>query len=858
MRYVALTDGETICTLHGDYAEERLIENLSAGALVHIPFVASSQPATAPTWEILRDDWERAAWKRADLNGYPAHVRLHPYIAPWSNAPAEPYVEYTFPSAVQWFPSDVTVFIAATTSDVDDLTSRYLFSIESSGDYLRLYRTWQGGDVRVEWSFGGTTYTLQTSWPGDGWLGVWCHSGGIELFRNGAHVEGLPVTLPAFSRSLDRIYLANRSLGASQTWRAGLSHFIMHSPGFEPLPSHFSAAGVARIVSEFTDDATTTGYQRTPSHRFGRYSADTERHTLRVVVTDDAHAFQRRLVALAEKATRGLVWLERENAEGALEIARVYQVQVRAWDAMGWLREAKNTVAFEVELIRERAWRKADEFIPRVDLVPRASMALFDLPRADERDGPQYDGHRVYMPSGANVANVVKKIVLVGGNPPFDEYAIGDFTFYPQVLGTYQAVDFYVRAPAVGDYPWQALIPGVTVSGGVTVTWQYWDGAAWQSFLAGLPFFVDETENLTKWGAVVGDMLAIPRDDYDGDGTDEYIIRAQFSTSATVTLNAWPRIPSRGEIGVRVDGSEAASVVASWRGVMSSTTAPYYAAGDTHRLLLATRRRARGEKFSAFLSLSGKSDVLPAGALTITPGVNAVIEETLRTYAGARVKWTPATAVVEDEIMRAEIAPAVSAHYDGTFRVIVRGACEGILGNGVALDTLYLDIGDGTTWQRYTPAHDISSNAQGYRAFDFGTIDIPAKRLGTLIFRLVASVASAAEWAWHDIVLVPADEVFVEITSTLRMTGIVFSDPKRHAVIASVFDGYEGVRIYNGAGEAAGSGVLSGALALPPGEHILVALPFSERAPGEYTSADGFIGMLELYLGERARLEGAP
>ena len=295
-----------------------------------------------------------------------------------------------------------------------------------------------------------------------------------------------------------------------------------------------------------------------------------------------------------------------------------------------------------------------------------------------------------------------------------------------------------------------------TVVGGGTGVWEYWTGAAW----AAIATIFDGTVGFTLTG--VHHITFTPPINWastDVHGITTLWVRWRVTVGGAFVPPTqqfrWIYTINNGNtnfLGADIKGSipSLLHLKVHQRGCGELGVGPLIA---PDRLILGTRSINRGVNFSAFINLARYQSLYTGWSTTLTGGAWST---NLNSPCGTVLRWAPGAATGSTSLAFAQIGPANTANYYGTYHAYVRGNLyAGLTGSGSVKISIN---GTSSAWASFNAAVD-------YQLLDLGMITVSSRdvRPGitpglTVMFVFGITTSAAAAMDLYDIILIPVDE----------------------------------------------------------------------------------------------------
>lgn len=345
---------------------------------------------------------------------------------------------------------------------------------------------------------------------------------------------------------------------------------------------------------------------------------------------------------------------------------------------------------------------------------------------------------------------------LLNGNPPYallpPAPAVGDIVYFGCDVTLLNAGPFSnVTLNLIGG------------SAGLTVVWEYWTGV-WAAF--NMLLAIDNTNSFKASGVVTFSFdtmqIAAWIAANPGLGVTGWFVRARVTAWAAGALpiqivehvhsTVWPFFATN---DASIPGDIDAPVLQDILAV----------ADNSSRIFFADRSISRGADFTPYLNLSDTQQ--PANVDAGKFGASTAWAADVRTPSGRILNYAPG-GVVEENICRVAIQPVLANQYLGRYHAFVRGTRINFLDRL----QLQLQVALGSTgnvifttnWINYyssTGANIAVINDMGQLFIELAD---PTYGLDILYIILRAKVSAACSVGLFDIVLLPADEMVVDIS----------------------------------------------------------------------------------------------
>ena len=340
----------------------------------------------------------------------------------------------------------------------------------------------------------------------------------------------------------------------------------------------------------------------------------------------------------------------------------------------------------------------------------------------------------IYIGNKSNKANITHVEIEDGGS----------FTALAHLDETTTSVDLLPTIPAQNDAvyfgcdttvndsgPFCSLVfnlnPGYFDTSTPTLTWQYWNGAAWTALDV-----TDNTNGLqnigvnsvhwvqpSDWAAYAIDPAGAPVTGYWVRLLVDYAATANATPPQQNTTNiysiTWPCVDVDNVHGILPALTEAVVTIKSDRDGVGSLAPDLYA----NRLLCGLRSYDRGPTFNAYLNASLYQ--LPLG-VAVVMGSNTTPVADPRSVTGYRCVFNPTAASVMSTRVTWWLSADVARDYYGTFHAFLRGQQYNGLVGATSVRLVTTTGSGGLSWTSETKTF---TTVNEYQLIDFGRVTLP-------------------------------------------------------------------------------------------------------------------------------------
>lgn len=364
---------------------------------------------------------------------------------------------------------------------------------------------------------------------------------------------------------------------------------------------------------------------------------------------------------------------------------------------------------------------------------------------------------------------------------------------YTDILpATSLPVELYPSVPAVGDIlyagaqtnvtgyeigPFSSLVFDIeTVSSGLTIVWEYWNGAAWTS----LSLTKDNTDSFKTAG--VRTVHWLPSSNWTTtsvDGSTGYWVRAR------ITAVSSPIAPTQANINIfsitqpyaEIDGSGVDGEIPALAQISLHNLAQGSGSYRIDKIFIGFRTFSRGNAFNSFINLSDQQE--PFG-VTITNGLGSFSNSPF-TPTGRILSLTGPSLLTWQTMASVSLSTTIARDYYGAYRVFVR--CKQV--NGVAgqykirLRSIFGSDQQNITTSKEVATKVASSLSSSFELIDLGRLDIPSGihradeeivDLHQMDVQIYTSSATPTIYL-VDLVLIPTDEWAATFTGAAIIDG---------------------------------------------------------------------------------------